>query len=64
VEANIVDIATVGGSVAAIAIPSIWFNHKLVTVWTTQVQETCTEQLKRRARLSTLVGPLVAGESS
>jgi hypothetical protein len=43
VEANIVDILTVGGPVAAIAILSIWFNHKLVTVWTTQVQETYTE---------------------
>jgi hypothetical protein len=38
VEAHIVDIVTVGGPVAAIAILSIWFNHKLVTQWINQIE--------------------------
>jgi len=37
---SLVDVMTIGGPVAAIAVLSIWLNHKLVMTWIAQVQET------------------------
>ena len=35
---SLVSIMTIGGPVAAIAVLSIWLNHKLVTQWISQIE--------------------------
>jgi len=51
-EMNLVNILTVGGPVAGIAILSIWLNHKLVTQWIAQIEGTLQDLAQQMGQVT------------
>ena len=49
---NLVNILTVGGPVAGIAILSIWLNHKLVTQWINQIEGTLQDLAQQMGQVT------------
>lgn len=49
---SLVSIMTIGGPVAAIAVLSIWLNHKLVTQWINQIEGTLRDLAQQMGQVT------------
>ena len=49
---SLVDVMTIGGPVAAIAVLSIWLNHKLVTQWINQIEGTLRDLAQQMGQVT------------
>ena len=49
---SLVDVMTIGGPVAAIAVLSVWLNHKLVTQWINQIEGTLRDLAQQMGQVT------------
>jgi len=49
---SLVSIMTIGGPVAAIAVLSVWLNHKLVTQWINQIEGTLRDLAQQMGQVT------------